>query len=66
MERRTGKGFSEKDQTAKLGDCSIAQQQVLSSEALRFTVVRMGLPEAPESGLRSSPGGLKGEDPFLV
>lgn len=60
-----GQGKAEKDQTVKLGDWSTAQQQVLTSETLGFTVARMGLPEAPESGLRSSPGDLKGEDPFL-
>lgn len=49
----------------KLGDWSIAQQQVLTGEVLEFTAVRMGLPEAPESGLCSSSGGLKGEDPFV-
>lgn len=61
-----GQGRTEKDQKVKLvSDWASAQQQVLTGEALEFTVVRMGLPEAPESGLCSSPGGLKGEGPFL-
>lgn len=62
---REGQGGTEKDQKVKLSDWSIAQQQVLTSEALGFTAVRIGLPEAPESGLCSSSGGLKGEDPFV-
>lgn len=64
-EGQRGTGRDRKDQKVKLSDWSIAQQQVLTSEALGFTAVRMGLPEAPESGLCSSSGGLKGEDPFV-
>lgn len=59
---REDRGGEEKDQEMKLSDWSIAQKQLLTSEALGFTAVGLGLLEAPESGLCSCPGGLRGEE----
>lgn len=59
MERR-----AEKDEKVKLSDWSIARQQVLTREALEFTAVRMGLPEAPESAFALALGVLKEKIPL--
>lgn len=64
VERRKGRRGEEKRRREKWSSVTgplTSQQQVLTTEALGFTAVGMGLTKAPESGLCFYPRGLKGE-----
>lgn len=61
---REGQGGTEKDQKVKLSDWSIAQQQVLTSETLGFTAVRMGLPRLLNQAFALALGVLKEKIPL--